>query len=163
MEAFKMLPEGTWCQLINDAIIVSPVRNLDHQRRVQKIGVMVYEFVKTKDLGVVFFVPLDVYLDDKNAFQPDIIFISKENLHITQEDGVYGAPDVVIEVLSTDRKFDLRDKKKVYERTGVKEYWTVDPVSKSCKGLRNTATGFVPIGEFEGTIKLELLDLTITF
>jgi len=44
---------------------------------------------------------------------------------------LHGAPDLVIEILSPPTaKYDLEDKKDVYERYGVKEYWAVDPVSK---------------------------------
>jgi len=72
-------------------------------------------------LGTVRYAPYDVYLDDKNAFQPDILFVRKENMHLIEEDGLYGAPDLVIEILSpSNSKYDLKVKKEVYERYGVK-------------------------------------------
>jgi Uma2 family endonuclease len=76
-------------------------------------------------LGKVFFSPIDVYLNDKNVFQPDIIFVSKDRSEIIDwKKGIMGAPDLVIEVLSKgNEKYDLTEKKIVYEVSGVKEYW----------------------------------------
>ena len=49
-----------------------------------------------------------------------------------QEDGVHGAPDLVVEVLSpSTAKRDRVDKKAVYERCGVREYWLVDPKNRT--------------------------------
>ena len=42
-------------------------------------------------------------------------------MHLIEEDGLYGAPDLVIEILSpSNSKYDLKVKKEVYERYGVK-------------------------------------------
>jgi len=54
--------------------------------------------------------------------------ILNENSHIIKEERIEGAPDLVAEVLSpaTGGNDKIR-KKAVYERSGVKEYWVVDP------------------------------------
>lgn len=78
-----------------------------------------------------FVAPIDVYLDDrKNAFQPDLIFISNENQWIIKEEGIYGSPDLVLEVLSKDPKFRPHQKEKDLRKSGVKEYWVVDAKTK---------------------------------
>jgi len=76
----------------------------------------------------VYFEP-DVFLDEKNNFIPDIVVLCDKDKK--KYKGIYGAPDLVIEILSpsTDMK-DLGEKKDVYGDTGVKEYWIVDPQSK---------------------------------
>lgn len=54
-----------------------------------------------------------------------------------------GVPDLVIEILSESTAYyDLRHKKNVYEKTGVKEYWIVDPIEKSIEVYENTSEGF---------------------
>jgi Uma2 family endonuclease len=59
--------------------------------------------------------------------QPDIVFIAKENLSIIQEH-IHGVPDLIIEVLSEGNKsHDLKTKKELYEKFGVKEYWIIHP------------------------------------
>lgn len=135
MEVFKSLPEGTLVQLIENNLVMTPAPLYRHQRISNDINVKLSNFVNQNQLGEVLDAPLDVYLDDKNIFQPDIMFLSNENRGIIREDGLHGAPDFVIEILSpSNAKFDLKKKKDVYERSGVKEYWIVDPESKEVKG-----------------------------
>ena len=99
-----------------------------HQRISRKIEFMLEKFVTENDLGEVFDAPCDVYLDDENVVQPDILFISKERLNIIGEKNIQGAPDLVIEIISEITAYrDLVQKKKLYARFGVKEYWIVIP------------------------------------
>ncbi|KKK74534.1 hypothetical protein LCGC14_2882800, partial [marine sediment metagenome] len=89
-------------------------------------------FVRREKAGRIFDAPYDVYLDNNNVFQPDIMFISKERLGIIGEKNVQGAPDLVVEILSESTAYnDLRKKKKLYAKFGVREYWIVDPGEKS--------------------------------
>lgn len=82
--------------------------------------------------GEIILAPLDVHFDEENIVQPDLVYISRENLGIIRDDYVFGAPDLVVEILSqsTGRK-DKTVKKTLYERFGVKEYWMVDPVYRT--------------------------------
>ena len=78
--------------------------------------------------------PLDVAIDEHNTFQPDVLFVSNERLHIFDNDGhgVTGAPDVVVEVLSeSTRQHDLNVKRPVYARNGVREMLAVDLAAES--------------------------------
>jgi Uma2 family endonuclease len=64
--------------------------------------------------------------------QPDLLFIENENLNKIESRGFFGAPNMVIEILSpSTSQLDYEDKKLIYERFGVKEYFIVDPNSKS--------------------------------
>lgn len=78
---------------------------------------------------------MDVYLNSTNIFQPDIFFISRERKNIIEERGIFGSPDLIIEILSFDRNSDLNTKKDVYKQSGVKEYGVVDPKTKWCEGF----------------------------
>jgi Uma2 family endonuclease len=163
LEAFEFLPEGTLCQLINDAIIMSPAPNLSHAEVQNEIFTLLYTHVKKHAFGKVFCAPLDVYLNTSNVYQPDIIFISTARLDIAKQRGVFGAPDLVIEILSSNKKSDLVTKKKVYEQSGVLEYWVVDPVTKWCEGFELSGGQYQSMGEAVGTIEMKLLPLTINF
>jgi len=82
-----------------------------------------YALIKEKLKGgqcIVAIAPLDVYFDDYNFVQPDVLVVcDKEKI----KDRVYGSPDLIIEVLSPYTSIkDKREKKKLYERFGVKEY-----------------------------------------
>ena len=71
--------------------------------------------------------PFDVYIDDHNTFQPDLLFVSNDRQRILGERGVTGAPDVVVEVLSeSTRRRDFNVKLPVYARNGVREAWMAD-------------------------------------
>lgn len=54
------------------------------------------------------------------------------NRDIIKKDGIHGTPDLIVEVLSpSTAKNDKGYKKELYEKSGVKEYWIVDPVMRS--------------------------------
>lgn len=72
----------------------------------------------------------DVYLTDNDRVIPDVMIVCNRN--IIQNDGVHGAPDLVVEVLSpSTAKNDRGYKKELYEKSGVKEYWIADPSARS--------------------------------
>ncbi len=128
MEAFKLMPEGTLCQLINDVLIMSPAPTPRRPHFSKQIVKAIERLVEMKDLGEVFFSPIDVYLNETNVFQPDIVFISKEKLPIINwNKEIMGAPQLVVEILSKGNKNIDLNKKKIYEQFGVNEFWLIDP------------------------------------
>lgn len=72
--------------------------------------------------------PLDVQLncDNRTMVQPDVVVVCDRDKIIKR--CVYGAPDLVVEVLSPfTRKKDMTLKMHKYADAGVKEYWLIDP------------------------------------
>jgi Uma2 family endonuclease len=164
LEVFESLPEGTLVQLIENNLVMSPSPKDLHQEILEELTFQLTTHVRRKKLGKVRFAPYDVYLDQKNAFQPDLIFISNENLYKIQENGLYGAPDLVIEVLSPGTaKYDKGKKKTVYERCGVKEYWIVDPATKAVSGYSLQQERYAELEAATGIIQSPLLDTTFKF
>lgn len=85
---------------------------------------------------------VDVYFDEKNYFIPDIVIVCDRSK--IKYDGIHGAPDLVIEILSpATAKRDRTVKKETYEKFGVKEYWLVDPVAKNVEVYHNIDGRFV--------------------
>lgn len=161
-EVFLQLPEGTLAQLIDNNIVMSPSPNYTHQTMLNEINFKLQTVVRKKSLGQILVAPMDVYLEERNIFQPDILFISNENRQIIEEDGLHGAPDLIIEILSPGTaKYDLTRKKDVYERCGVKEYWIVDPEKKSAQGYYLKESRFHKIGDDGPTLQSRLLDTTL--
>lgn len=139
---YKLLPEGAPYQLIEGELIMTPAPNPLHQLISGNIFKKISKFVDEKGLGIVLYSPVDVYLDEENAYQPDIVFIPKERSKIIKEDGIHGAPDIVIEILSPSTAYyDIKKKFRVYERSSVKEYWIVDPEMKSIEVFSLKADG----------------------
>lgn len=124
---YLMLEEiNTPCQLINGELIMSPAPTPLHQRISRKIFRLLDK--ATADLGEVFYSPIDLFVDDKNVLQPDLVFIADQNRSIITGKGIEGVPDLVVEIISPSNIFmDRNIKKKIYQKLGVKEYWIVDP------------------------------------
>lgn len=155
---YKLLPEGAPYQLIEGELIMAPSPNTRHQIISSNIFEKIRHF--TKNYGICLYSPIDVYLDDENAFQPDVVFIFNERKEIIKKDGIYGPPDLVVEILSpSTASYDSREKFKVYERSGVKEYWIVDPELNSIEIYFNEGKSFTLItkAEKEGEVESLLL------
>ena len=123
------LPEdGKRYEIIDGELFVTPSPFRPHQRAVTRLTSYLSIFVQEKELGEVFVAPFDVVFSRFDVVEPDLLYISKERASVLTEKNVQGAPDLVVEVLSSstaDR--DRTIKLKLYARYGVKEYWVIDP------------------------------------
>ena len=82
--------------------------------------------------GEILLAPMDVHLDEDNIVQPDVIYIAKENLGIIRDGYVFGAPNLLVEILSDSTgKRDKTIKKTLYEQFGIQEYWLADPMYRT--------------------------------
>ncbi len=63
----------------------------------------------------------------QRAVEPDIVVILAGRDDIGGAIHVEGVPDIVVEILSTDRSHDLVFKRRIYAEAGVREYWIFDP------------------------------------
>jgi Uma2 family endonuclease len=127
-EDYLKTPDDKRYELIEGELFMTPSPIPQHQRISRKIEFMLEKFVNENALGEVFYAPCDVYLDNENVVQPDILFISKERLNIIGEKNIQGAPDLAIEIISESTAYrDLVQKKKLYAKFGVKEYWLIIP------------------------------------
>jgi Uma2 family endonuclease len=134
-EDYAALPEGAPYQLVEGDLLMTPSPVAGHQRLSRDICRLLDDWARKTDAGEVIPAPFDVILDDANVLQPDVLFVSRERLHIIQ-DWCRGAPDLVVEVLSpSNAALDRSRKTKVYARFGVKRVWLVDPAEKSFECL----------------------------
>lgn len=166
MEVFKLLPEGSLAEVIENNLYMSPTPIAPHQRMVRKLLVKLDAWIEEGNLGEVFIAPFDVYLDENtNAVQPDIIYVSNENSGIVDEEStIHGVPDLLIEILSPGNKnYDLETKKNLYEKFGVKEYWAIDPLTKEAIGHFLSDGTYVSKEIFAGKIVSKLLRKSFEF
>jgi Uma2 family endonuclease len=104
----------------------SPV--VRHQRVVRDLTIALTAFVRERQLGEILPAPMDVVLDRQAHLvaQPDILFVSAAREQIVG-DRVWGAPDLVVEVLSPNPRIGRTEEKvSWYARYGVRECWLVD-------------------------------------
>jgi Uma2 family endonuclease len=139
---YQKLKEGEPYQLINGMLVKSPSPTVNHQRLIKRL-VRMLMVLEDRGLGEVLFAPMDNYFTDTEVYQPDIIFIAKENKNVRVDKIVKGAPDLIIEILSPSTAYyDLRHKAEVYAESGVREYWVVDPMEERIDIFSNTENRF---------------------
>ena len=111
-------------------------------------------FVRPRRLGEVLAAPLDVVLSEHDVLQPDLIFISTGRSSIATEANIQGAPDLVMEILSPSTAGRDRILKRArYARYGVREYWIVDPESRTDEVLKAGESGLETVRVYpEGTV-----------
>lgn len=112
-------------ELIYGALRVADSPTPRHQLVLMDLAVALWTHVRAYDLGKVVISPIDVILDRKRdlVVQPDLIFISRDRLPIVT-DRVWGAPDMVLEVLSPHPRIgQLRERIEWFAAYGVRECW----------------------------------------
>lgn len=131
-EHYLLLPEGDRRELIEGELLTTPAPKEEHQRASRNLVSDLDRYLESYPLGVMYFAPFDVILDEHNVVQPDILIILAEHLDRVHEEGLRGAPDLAIEILSPKTASRDRVYKRIqYFRFGVREYWIVDPMDKT--------------------------------
>lgn len=112
-----------------EVVAMSPRPMFNHNHIAFNIAIMFQSYLRGKHCTVI---PdgTDLYLSEKDRFIPDMMVVCDRDK--IQRDGVHGAPDLVVEVLSpSTAKNDRLHKKAVYGTCGVREYWLVDPENRT--------------------------------
>ncbi|MFD2570159.1 Uma2 family endonuclease [Spirosoma soli] len=113
-----------------------------HQRLSRLLLRQLDNHVTEKKLGEVFYAPIDVFLNDYNAPQPDLIFVSEVNKALITNDGIMYVPDLVVEIISPSSiRRDRFDKRDIYERFAIPEYWIADPQNQEIEVYSLAETG----------------------
>jgi Uma2 family endonuclease len=143
---------------------MSPAPTFAHQKVSGNILAAFHHYLLDKSCEVLA-APFDVRLSgeeqDQETFhvvQPDIVVICDR--HKIDQRGCKGAPDLVVEILSpgTAVKRDRRDKFRLYEKYGVREYWIVDPLHETIEVYLLQESGF---GEQQLYIKGDVMEVSI--
>jgi Uma2 family endonuclease len=131
-------------ELIDGAIILSASPIPKHQIVSFRIGSLIDSLIPD---GQVIAAPMDVYLDEYNTVEPDLMWISSNRDSIIGEVRIMGAPDLIVEIFSPSTlKRDKHDKFKLYEKHGVREYWMVDLEYQQVEVWVSGANGFDRLG-----------------
>lgn len=141
-------------ELINGKLVKKAAPKPLHQLVSQRFEFVLESYLRQNPLGQYFHAPVDVFFDDVNGTQPDICFVSKERAFlIDMNEGILGAPDIIVEILSPGSvRYDRGDKKDLYERFAVKEYWIIDPNNRAVEvyAMQENAYHVHAIFEAEG-------------
>ncbi len=132
IEQWRTWPEGERWELIGGVTYdMRPSPGVSHQKIAGSLYCELSNYLEDNDCTPLI-APVDLFLPEAvegsthTVVQPDVMVVC--NPSIIEENGVHGGPDLIIEVLSDSTAYkDLNAKKSAYERSGVKEYWIVNP------------------------------------
>ena len=148
-------------ELLNGRIYLLAAPSVVHQAIVLELAAALKDHIRKKGgecfTGVA---PLDVHLipgDENNLLEPDV-FVVCDREKITPQ-RIEGAPDLVIEVLSSStRKRDMGMKYALYLESGVREYWIVDPDSRKVVVYKMEKAELPIIYTFEEEVPVSTFD-----
>jgi Uma2 family endonuclease len=150
-------------ELLDGEIVVSPPAGWPHGRVGSRLQVLLGGFVEQKQLGLVFDSSQGFVLTSGDTVEPDHAFVSNERWAAAPEpvEGKFLriVPDLLVEVLSPGNATrDRKQKKRIYEKNGVREYWIVDSkkrvvsVFRAIDGAYVEAEAFVEGMTFESGV-----------
>jgi len=148
---FLLFPDdGQRHELIDGEHYVTPSPNLRHQRISGQLHLAIGLYLRAHPIGEVFYAPLDVVVSEFDVVEPDLLYVARERAaEVLIPQHVRGVPDLVVEIASKGtRKRDETIKRALYDRSGVREYWVVDPEIDVIRVYRRTG------GDFERPLEL---------
>jgi Uma2 family endonuclease len=133
----RLVKDGQKADLLDGVIYRASPDNTDANLINSWLCALLVVFVQGKKLGRVYISRVAFLLDEHNAPEPDIGFVSTERTGDIQRGRVQGGPDLAVEIVSPESEDrDYGKKREKYEQAGVKEYWIVDELKKKVTLLR---------------------------
>ncbi len=140
-EDYAKIPEdGKRHEIIDGVHFVNSSPSTQHQHVSKRLQYQLYTKIELAGLGVLYDAPIDVQLSEFDIVQPDLVIVLNENIRRITPTKIKVAPHLVVEILSPSTSGNDRTlKKDLYERSGVSEYWIVDPFEQQVEQwvLRN--------------------------
>lgn len=133
-----LVPDGHKADLIDGVIYMASPDSLPANSIGIFLSHLIDGYISEKGIaGFVYSSRVACRFDNHNGPEPDVLYVRPERSDILEETCVRGAPDIAVEIVSRDsRHRDYNDKRQLYERAGVAEYWIIDPLQTRCEFLR---------------------------
>ena len=160
-EDYLVKYDGQFAEWVDGEVILTMPASDRHQDLVRFFTMTIGAFAEMRDFGTIRTAPLPMKSSaDKRGREPDLMFFTKENLHLLKKNYLEGAADLVIEIISPEsRSRDRGDKFYEYESAGVREYWLIDYERKQAEFYVLNADGiyeFIQAGN--GAFESRVLD-----
>jgi Uma2 family endonuclease len=147
---FVQFPDdGLRHELIDGEHYVTPSPNTKHQSVSVNLTVLIGSWLEHNPIGRLFHAPFDVVFSHFDVVEPDLLYLSNARAaDALTPKHVRGVPELVVEIGSPGtRTRDETVKRQLYERTGVSEYWVVDPEIETIRVYRRTRNTFARVIE----------------
>jgi Uma2 family endonuclease len=141
--------DGQRHELIDGEHYLTPSPNTKHQTVSLNLTVIIGSWLELNPIGRLFHAPFDVVFSNFDVVEPDLLYLSNSRAaEALTSQHVRGVPELVIEIGSPGtRKRDETVKRRLYERTGVSQYWVVDPDLDTIRVYRREGDGFARVSE----------------
>ena len=126
LDEFLALPEQEQrCELIDGVVRMAAFPIPDHQFLATVLLTRLTQQITDTRQGIALY-RTGLILARDSAVGPNIAVIRADRTHIIGATVINGAPDIVVEVLSSNRRADLVRKRALYAAIGIPEYWILD-------------------------------------
>jgi Uma2 family endonuclease len=127
------LPEddGVRYEVIDGELYMAPFPFISHQQVATALGAILWAYLKEHPIGRVFTSNTKVVLGEPTGVGPDVVYVSRANMGTVRKDGIYGPPDLMVEVTSSKPNLDRVVKYRKYASSGVRNYWIIDPDART--------------------------------
>ncbi len=133
---YALLPEGDRRELIEGDFSMTPAAGEKHQRLSRNLQFELHKFLDESPLGELYDAPFDVILEECTVVQPDLLIVLEDRRSRIVPEGLRGAPNFLVEILSPSApERDRILKRRLYEKFGVQEYWILDPEAQTVEQL----------------------------
>jgi Uma2 family endonuclease len=115
---------------------------IEHDRLRAWLHGLIAEYLKATKQGTLYDGATPIAISRRRGRRPDLFFVSRACRGIVRRNAAYGAPDLIIEIVSTcDLRSDLTARERDYCALGVPEILFLDPVRRQTRVLRRRDGG----------------------
>lgn len=138
-EYLRLPYDGRRTQLIEGEVVLS-VPKLLHQEVACELQYALQVWRRAEPGRGLSVMPLDVKLNERNVYNPDILWYAEDRVPARSDQPPYPMPNIAIEVRSESTwRYDVGVKKRVYEERGLPELWLVDTRAQAVRVFRRSA------------------------
>jgi Uma2 family endonuclease len=150
--------EECWMELVDGVLTEKAMVQLDHELLQGWLFHILGLYATRCHLGLVVTSRILVEVGEFGGRMPDILFVRQERMDIVQKKAIYGAPDLIIEIVSpNDRPSDIIALETDYRSIAVAEILVIDQPKRRLRILRNRGDHYDTETLTEGTLRFETL------